>query len=53
VVVTSSANILTEAIEGDIIENSDNTTGAEVTIFLNLIKNTPFKSQTYITDKIT
>ena len=33
VVVTSSANTLTEAIEGDITENSDNTTGAEVTIF--------------------
>ena len=33
VVVTSSANTLTEAIEGDITENSDNTTRAEVTVF--------------------
>jgi hypothetical protein len=47
VVVTSSANTLTETIEGDIIENSDNTTGAEVTIFLNFIK-TLLSSYKYI-----
>ena len=33
VVITSSANTLTEAIEGDIVENSDNTTRAVVPVF--------------------
>ena len=33
-VITSSANTLTEAIEGDIVENSDNTTIAVLTVFL-------------------
>jgi hypothetical protein len=33
VVITSSANTLTEAIEGDIVENSDNTTRDVVPVF--------------------